>query len=361
MVNYTMLLKVALISAAIAQLIAAFLALRINLRYRIYSAWFFLSASACVGAILRLNTLSHTWQEPPTFATNGPLWLTALASLLASILLLAGMSLIEPFFEQIAQAEQALRSEHRQLTSIVKETEAELQLAQRIQQHLLPAEPPKLPGVDIFGKSLAAEWTSGDYFDYLTLRDGTVAVVIADVSGHGLGPALLMSSTRASFRGLAPSVADVGELLTYGNRAVVDSVSEREFVTSFATRYNASLRAIDFAGAGHNAYLMRCDGSSQMLAADGPPLGIVPDLKISTSQQSDIRTGDILILVTDGILESRNARGEMFGEKRLLESVEKSREHSAALIVAELIQAARSFSENQLQEDDITAVVMKFA
>ena len=188
-----------------------------------------------------------------------------------------------------------------------------------------------------------------------------VAVVIADVSGHGLGPALLMSATRASFRGLAPSVPEVGELLTYGNRAVVDSVSEREFVTAFTTRYDASTRTLYFAGAGHNAYLIRSDGSSQMLTADGPPLGIVPDLEISTSQQAGIEPGEILILVTDGILESRNARGEMFGETRLLQSVEKSRKQSAATIVAQLMHATRTFSGNQPQHDDITAVIMKFA
>ena len=207
-----MVFKTILILAAFAQLLAAGLALRINLRYRIYSAWFLLSAAASVGAILRLTTLSEVWTQTPTLYEDRNLWLSTVAALLASILLLGGMALIEPFFVRISEAEKTLRQEHRQLTTIVRATEEELKLAQRIQRRLLPASAVKLPGLDIAGVSHAAEWTSGDYFDYLSLRSGRTAVVIADVCGHGIGPALLMSSTRASLRGLAPTLDDVGEL-----------------------------------------------------------------------------------------------------------------------------------------------------
>ncbi|MCA9132929.1 MAG: serine/threonine-protein phosphatase [Planctomycetales bacterium] len=355
-----MAFKAALILASIAQLLAAILALRINLRYRIYSAWFFLSAAACVGAMLRLTTLSEVWNETPTFLNNGPLWLSAVASLLASILLLAGMALIEPFFIRLALAEQTLLKEHRQLESIVRETEGELELAQRIQRRLLPASPPELPEVDVYGESVAADWTSGDYFDYLALRSGATATMIADVSGHGLGPALLMSSIRASFRGLSRTLSDVGELLTYGNRAVVDSVSDSEFVTAFAVRYDAESRTLFYAGAGHVAYLLKHSGQSLLLEASAPPLGILPELAVETCQQADIEVGDVLILVTDGILESRNASGEMFGEQRLLDSVAESRTQPARSIVRNLLHTSHAFSQGKPQQDDITAVILKF-
>src|SRR5690606_10279451 len=122
----------------------------------------------------------------------------------------------------------------------------------------------ELPHVDIHGVSQPAEWTSGDYFDYLVLRSGLTAVVIADVCGHGIGPALLMSSTRASLRGLAPTLDDVGALLTHGNSAVADCVSPSEFVTLFAACYEAATRSLHYAGAGHVAYLLRNDGTSDM-------------------------------------------------------------------------------------------------
>ena len=353
-----MVFKTILILAAFAQLLAAGLALRINLRYRIYSAWFLLSAAASVGAILRLTTLSEVWTQTPTLYEDRNLWLSTVAALLASILLLGGMALIEPFFVRISEAEKTLRQEHRQLTTIVRATEEELKLAQRIQRRLLPASAVKLPGLDIAGVSHAAEWTSGDYFDYLSLRSGRTAVVIADVCGHGIGTALLMSSTRASLRGLAPTLDDVGELLTHGNRAVVDCVSQSEFVTIFAALYDAAEHKLYYAGAGHAAYYLHRDGSSQLLEADAPPLGILPELTVPTRNLSNTETGEILILVTDGILESRNAQDDMFGEARLLATVHELRQQPAAGIVQGLILAATEFSVQREQQDDITGVIM---
>ena len=355
-----MAFKTALILAAIAQLIAAGLALRINVRYRIFSAWFLLSASACVGAILRLTTLSQVWSQTTTLSRDRILWLSAIASLLASILLLGGMSLIEPFFIRISEAEKQLRHEHRQLKTIVRETEAELKLAQRIQRRLLPSKGIDLPHVDLHGQSQAAEWTSGDYFDYLQLRDGKMAIVIADVCGHGLGPALLMSSTRASLRGLSPTLNNVGELLTHGNRAILDCVSAGEFVTAFATHYDADTRVLEYAGAGHVAHLLKTDGRSILLEAQVPPLGILPDLTVTACKLENVEAGDILILVTDGILESRNEHEEMFGESRLLSTVKELRHQSATAITTGLIAAARSFVGRHEQQDDITVVIAKF-
>lgn len=354
-----MAFKVILILASLSQLLAAGLALRINFRYRIYSAWFLLSAAASVGAILRLTTLSEYWTQAPTLFDDRNLWLSSIAALLASILLLGGMALIEPFFVRISEADKSLRREHRQLTTIVRATEEELKLAQRIQRRLLPVGDIELPNVDIHGLSQPAEWTSGDYFDYLALRSGLTAVVIADVCGHGIGPALLMSSTRASLRGLAPTLDDVGELLTYGNRAVVDCVSPSEFVTLFAACYDAATHSLHYAGAGHVAYLLRNDGSSQLLEADVPPLGILSELTVKTRTLNSLQAGEILILVTDGILESRNGGEEMFGEARLLATVAQYRQQTAATIAQGLIQAATDFSGQRESQDDITVVIMK--
>ena len=148
-----MAFKIILILATLAQLLAAGLALRINFRYRIYSAWFLLSAAASVGAILRLTTLSEYWTQAPTLFDDRNLWLSSIAALLASILLLGGMALIEPFFVRISEADKSLRREHRQLTTFVRATEEELKLAQRIQRRLLPVGAIELPHVDIHGLS----------------------------------------------------------------------------------------------------------------------------------------------------------------------------------------------------------------
>ncbi len=354
-----MVFKIALLLAFAAQLSAATLALRLNLRYRIYSAWFFVSAALLVGAILRLTTLFENWTTPPTFDENWIEWASAIVSLLSSILLLSGMSFIEPFFKEMAKAQAALRLEQQRLSSIVHETEEELRLAQRIQRQLLPSTVPELPNLDIYGRSDPAVWTSGDYFDYLTLRDGSTAMIVADVSGHGLGPALLMSSTRASFRGLAPTTSDIGELLTSGNRAVADSVADNDFVTAMVIRYSSDEHVLSYAGAGHVAYLMRSDGSWQTLEADSPPLGIQPDMKVEADCVTGVVSGDIVVVVTDGILEIRNAAGEMFGETSLMETARENAGKSARKIVEALMSASREFAGDQPQQDDVTAVVVK--
>ncbi len=353
--------KIALILAFAAQLAAAILALRLNFRYRIHSAWFFVSAALSVSAILRLTTLSETWSAPPTSEGDWVQWASAFASLMSSVLMLAGMSFMEPFFELNKRAKDALESEHNRLAMKITETEEELRLAQKIQRQLLPSQVPIFADIEVYGQSDPAEWTSGDYFDYLTLSDGSTAMIVADVSGHGLGPALLMSSTRASFRGLAATTSDVGELLTGGNRAVSDAVSDRDFVTAMVVNYDSPNGALHYAGAGHVAYLLRKDGSQERLESDAPPLGIIADLKVETNTQAGIKSGDILVVVTDGILETENAHGGMFGESKLLDTVEQYRSAPAKEIVTELIDASRQFAGNQPQQDDITALVVKFA
>lgn len=356
-----MAFKIALILAFAAQLTAAIFALRLNFRYRIYSAWFFVSGAFAVAAILRLTTLCETWTEPPTFQDNWVQWASAFAALSASIMLLGGMSFIEPFFKQMAEHQATLQSEHDQLESIVKETEEELRLAQRIQRQLLPRSEPEMGYLDVCGRSDPAVWTSGDYYDYLSLKNGNTALIVADVSGHGLGPALLMSSTRASFRGIAPTTDDIGELMTSGNRAVADAVSDSEFVTAFAALYDEANHILSYSAAGHGAYLLRADGSTEVLTGDSPPLGIVPELEIGISPAKSISDGDILVLVTDGILETSNADGDQFGEERLLGVVQQYRRASANRIVDRLFSATRNFAKNQPQQDDITAVIVKFS
>lgn len=336
------------------------MALRLNLRYRIYSAWFFVSAALCVAAILRLITLCETWTAPPRFDENWVQWASAFASLLSSVLLLSGMSFIEPFFKEMAAAQARLQKEHHRLATIVNATEEELRLAHKIQQRLLPSEVPSLPHMDVYGQSNPAEWTSGDYFDFLTLSDGSTAMIVADVSGHGLGPALLMSSTRASFRGLAPMTCDVGELLNSGNRAVGDSVSSSEFVTAMIVQYQPARQALKYAGAGHVAYLLTANHSWETLPAEAPPLGITRDFAVQTMERSHICPGDVLVIVTDGILEIENQAGEQFGEALLRKTIEEHRTESAQQMLAELLSASKKFASGIPQHDDITALVVKF-
>lgn len=353
-----MAFKVVLLVSLAAQIGAVILAMRLNLRYRIYSAWVLISAAAFVMAVLRIASIVEIWGQAPSWSENPVLWTRSISSLAVSTFLLFGLAFIEPFFKQIELAQDAIRREHERLKLNLRETESELKLAKQIQQELFPREAPNLAGLDIAWICRPAEWTSGDFFDFVPLSDGTTALVIADVCGHGLGPALLMSSARASIRAVGRTVSDVGQLLTLTNPTVQDHPSSR-FITAFAASICAGQGRLAFAGAGQPAFVIRSDGSQQTLMPDAPPLGVVPELSIPRQTETSLEVGDILILLTDGLIETQNERAELFGHARLFDVVRRHQSRSAQGILQALLDATRQFANGQPQADDITVVIVK--
>ncbi|MCO6457442.1 MAG: PP2C family protein-serine/threonine phosphatase [Pirellulaceae bacterium] len=351
--------KAVLIASVVAQILAAALALRLNRRYPAPAAWLFISGAALVMAVLHMATLYDIWHTATVPQEQLLVWTRSLASLLISILLLAGMALIEPLFRQISQAQRILEREREQLASQVRETEDEMRVARKIQRDLLPRAAPDLPGFDLAGESRSAVWTSGDYFDYVPFPCGDLGLIVADASGHGTGPALLMSSTRGLIRALARTYGDVGELLTQANRAVAADVQDGRFVTAFLARLNPATGEIRYAGAGHAGLLLHADGSRQILEPDSPPLGAASDAVVTVRRLDPLVPGDVLILVTDGLLETQSARGEQFGTQRLLDVADAHRQQSAAGILQAIFSAARKFSDDGPQHDDMTAIVLK--
>jgi sigma-B regulation protein RsbU (phosphoserine phosphatase) len=353
-----MAFKVVLLISLVAQLGAVILAMRLNLRYRIYSAWVLISAAAFVMAVLRVASLVEIWNEAPSWHDNPVLWTTSISSLTVSMFLLFGLALVEPFFKQIELAQATIQHEHERLKMNLRETESELRLARQIQQDLFPRQAPELPGLDVAWICRPAEWTSGDFFDFVPLRSGRTAFVVADVCGHGLGPALLMAAARASIRAVARTVDDVGELLTLANPTVQDHPSSR-FVTAFAATVCATNGTLAFAGAGQPAFLIRNDGSHQVLMAEAPPLGVVAEFSLLSQTDATLTRGDVLVLVTDGILETRNDRLELFGHHRLFQVIEENRNASAQTILQALLDATHSFASGTPQGDDITVAIVK--
>ncbi|MDP6722176.1 MAG: PP2C family protein-serine/threonine phosphatase, partial [Pirellulaceae bacterium] len=270
-----------------------------------------------------------------------------------------GVGLIEPLFIEIAQAEDLLKKEKERLEGVVQENEEELLLARRIQQRLLPEKSPSIPGFDIAGSSSPAEWTSGDYFDYMPMSDGTLSIVIADVSGHGTGPALLMTTTRSYLRALAQSHNDIGQILTIANRAIADDVDQGRFVTVFLAQLCPKQRTLRFTSAGHDGILLGMNGETQALDFGGPPLGAVADSVIQTADPIELQPGNILLLVSDGIPEAESPSRELFGNERMIQTIRENRDKSAREIVDLLLKTVRKFAGDQPQRDDITAVIVK--
>jgi PAS domain S-box-containing protein len=235
---------------------------------------------------------------------------------------------------------------------------AAIQAARKVQQALFPSVAPCLPGFDIAGAVHPAERVSGDFFDYIPLGEDSVGFVVADVSGHGLGPALLMAQTQASLRALAESYADPGELLTHTNRLFATSKSGH-FVTMFLGRLDATTRSFVYACAGHRGYLITSDGTVHVLDSTSIPLGVDEATTTSSAPAIVLKPGDILLVPTDGAEEAMSPQGRMFGRQRMLDVVRTNGNDSAAQIVDALFREARKFTEKRPQVDDITMLVVK--
>jgi len=253
------------------------------------------------------------------------------------------------------------RNRRRQAERALRLTQEKMGLAREIQQKLFPASAPALPGFDLAGLSIPAEATGGDYFDYLCFPDGSVGVVIGDVTGHGFGPALLMAATRAYLRALAQTYTDVGTILTLANRVLAQDIGDDLFVTMLLVRLDPGIRSVQYASAGHpTGYLLDAAGQVRvMLKSTAIPLGVVPDFTYATSEALQLEPGDLVLCLTDGIAEARTPDQTPFGVDRILEFVRTNRADNARRIVTDLYQAVRAFAQNTPQRDDITAVVLK--
>jgi serine phosphatase RsbU (regulator of sigma subunit) len=240
-------------------------------------------------------------------------------------------------------------------------TAEEIRVARHIQQHLFPQRPPACAGIDLHGASFPAGATGGDYFDYFPLVDGQLGVVIGDVTGHGLGPALLMMATRAYLRAFAQTHADIGRVLTLTNRALAADVTDGWFVTLLLAQLDASRRLLRYASAGHcTGYVLgRAGAVRSCLYSTGLPLGIQPDADFAVAPEVRLEPGELVALWTDGVLEARAPDGEFFGEDRTLDMVRSHGGEPAREIVAALCRGVRSFTQPQPPPDDMTAIVMK--
>jgi len=241
------------------------------------------------------------------------------------------------------------------------ERAVEMRLAREVQQNLYPSRPFVIDGLDVAGDALPADDTCGDYFDFIPMSNGSVAIAIGDVSGHGVGAALLMAETRAYVRSLARRSADLGEILTQLNTFLCHDTCDERFVTLLLARLDRARRRFVYASAGHiPGYLLDASGSVKLvLHSTSLPLGIFPGAEFTSSQELVLAEGDLLLLLTDGVTESQDGEEDVFGPERAVEVVAAQRQHPAERIVSGLCAAIKDFSSQAPQRDDITAVVCK--
>lgn len=238
--------------------------------------------------------------------------------------------------------------------------ERELQVVASIQRSLLPAELPKVPGLDVAAHYQTSRAAGGDYYDFFPLPSGNYGLLIADVSGHGTPAAVMMAITHAIAHSDPRAPCPPSILLERLNRQLTRQYTFRNstFVTAFYGVYDHETRRLKYASAGHNPpRLKRCvDQSLHVLEGHpGLPLGVAEDAHYADAELQ-LQRGDQLVLYTDGITEAFNPDGEMFGTERLDGVLARCRDTAQGLIQA-VLDRVEAFADGRAADDDRTLLV----
>ena len=243
----------------------------------------------------------------------------------------------------------------------IRDSAEEFRVAREIQQHLFPKQAPIIDGFDIAGASSPAAATGGDYFDYLKTTDGQLVLAVADVSGHGAGPAMLMAETRAYLRLLVRNRHHLGDILVRANNMVGEDVGKDRFITMHLVKLDSKSKMIAHSSSGHTpGYIIGEKGEiKSKMKRTGIALGVTPDAPYEVEGPLKLVKGDIIILLTDGLAETPNSEGELFGAQRVIDELHRNRSLSAAEIVNSVFKRVADFSQGAEQEDDYTMIVAK--
>jgi serine phosphatase RsbU (regulator of sigma subunit) len=299
------------------------------------------------------------WIVPLLFAAFGGLGpvvpalneLVRDGALLVAILLLGDAvrshrALMAETSERLRRAEEDRQREARELSA-----------ARVIQRQLLPKELPSLSGWRVAAYYQPAREVGGDFYDFLELPDGQVALITGDVTGKGIPAALVMATTHSILHGDAPRLGSPGAMLERANDRLYPDIPAYMFVTCLYTVLDPASGKLRYANAGHNLpYVATADGVTE-LRATGMPLGAMPGMTYEENE-AYLAPGDIILLHSDGLVEAHNPAGEMFGFPRLQKIVENS--SGSEHLIDECLTELREFAGHEWkQEDDITLLTLE--
>jgi phosphoserine phosphatase RsbU/P len=235
------------------------------------------------------------------------------------------------------------------------------ELGRKIQSSFLPSSLPDVPGYQMAAWWQPAESVSGDYYDVLQFPDGRWGLVIADVSGHGVGPSLIMASARAMLRVMAEAGSEPHEILSLLSETIYPDLQENLFITFLIIALDPEKNELVYANAGHGPVLHYHQKSDEfsLLEATGLPVGVLEENDYPLSERVALAPGDCLVLITDGAFELPNARDEPFGVERIKQLIRGNGHLSAKQIVETLHTAISAFDPHKLPPDDITLVILK--
>lgn len=231
-----------------------------------------------------------------------------------------------------------------------------------IQRALLPSTLPEIPTLDLAAHYQPAQRAGGDYYDFFPLPEGQWGIFIGDVSGHGTPAAVLMAVTHCIAHTHPGPICPPARVLEYLNHHLATryaSLSET-FVTAFYAIYDPARRSLNYASAGHNPPRLKRCSNGTLLSIEGAnalPLGLIPDQKYRETSMI-LEPGDQMVLYTDGIVETHNPRGEMFGTRRLDQLLENC-SVQAQFLLDSVLKSVDDFAEGRPADDDRTMIVAR--
>lgn len=238
----------------------------------------------------------------------------------------------------------------------------EIRIAQHIQTSLSPSAPLKSATFEVTGFCLPADKVGGDYFDYFLRNENQLDMVIADVSGHAIGPALFMVETRSALRAQSNVLATPSEILGVLNTFLFNDLDRSDyFISLFYLQVDTHNQNIKFANAGHPPALLfkRLDNTLTELDADGLILGVRQQL-VFEEKTLALTQGDTILFYTDGLTEAENSQQEFFGLARVKTVFLQNIQQPPAVIIEALLTALRQFCQREIFTDDITLMVFKY-
>jgi serine phosphatase RsbU (regulator of sigma subunit) len=234
----------------------------------------------------------------------------------------------------------------------------DLAVARELQQRLYPPPPLTNAALRIASRSEPARETSGDFYDFIPLPDDRLGIVVADVTGKSIAAALVMAMSRSTLRSEATRHAGPADVLRYANLTLCQDNTFKQMITAFYGVLDTRTLRLSISNAGHPFPVIRRDGRISELEICGLPLGARPDALYS-EQIIQLQPGDQLVIISDGLVEERNARRELFGFERMLATIAQADGVDSERALDEIWQTVVQFRGDAEQSDDITLVVVQ--
>jgi serine phosphatase RsbU (regulator of sigma subunit) len=248
---------------------------------------------------------------------------------------------------------------HQHLVVEQERLRRELELSRQIQNEMLPHGTLRVGIAEVKGVSIPAREVGGDFFNYFPMPAGELALLVGDVSGKGIGAALLMANIQATLRARLPLETDLAALADLIDRDVYENTPSQLYLTLFVGILDPTGRTLRYVNAGHNPqFILRADGSLDELPATGVPVGLLPGRGYEEKSVS-IGKGDLLFFYTDGTVEITNEQGEFFGHERLAAVITRDSAASVEAILADAEEELRAFRGSAEQSDDATMMALR--